>query len=94
MTWIAVEITLNVYVAIDQCRSTICTDYYRNCEDLHGTATTYACYLEHAFFTSVVLNWFCLGTQIEPGGLSQDPIFAVRKIIAKIQSGKLFLMLY
>jgi hypothetical protein len=42
----------------------------------------------------VVLHWFCLGTQIEPGCLSRDPKFASRKRIAEMQSGKQFFMLY
>lgn len=50
MTWIAVEITLKVRGASDQCRSRFASDYYSNFEDLHRPAMTYACYLEHARF--------------------------------------------
>ena len=47
--WIAVEITLKVHSASDQCCSRFCSDYYSNCEALHRPAA-FACYLEHARF--------------------------------------------
>jgi hypothetical protein len=60
MTWIAVELTLKVHGASDQCRLWFCTDYYSNCEDLHRPATTYVFYLQHARF--VWLHKKCIFT--------------------------------
>lgn len=40
-SWIAVEITLKVHGASDQCHSIFCADYYSNCEALRRPATTY-----------------------------------------------------
>ena len=49
MTRIAVEITLKVHSASDQCCLRFFTDYYSNCKDLHWS-TTSAYYVVHTRF--------------------------------------------